>query len=89
MKQQAFGGKEKMLKGGLHCHTTRSDGKGTPEGWCVIIISTGMIFWLLRIIAFIIVRIRRLRFPLPSSRKWNLTMPLSAIEDFGVSIPCA
>ena len=20
-----------MLKGGLHCHTTRSDGRGTPE----------------------------------------------------------
>ena len=30
-QQQAFLGKEKMLKGGLHCHTTRSDGKGTPE----------------------------------------------------------
>ena len=26
MKQQAFSGKERMLKGGLHCHTTRSDG---------------------------------------------------------------
>ena len=31
MKQQAFIGTEKMLKGGLHCHTTRSDGRGTPE----------------------------------------------------------
>ena len=30
-QQQAFGGKEKMLKGGLHCHTTRSDGLITPE----------------------------------------------------------
>ena len=30
-RQQAFGGSEKMLKGGLHCHTTRSDGKGNPE----------------------------------------------------------
>lgn len=30
-QQQAFLGKEKLLKGGLHCHTTRSDGKGTPE----------------------------------------------------------
>lgn len=30
-QQQAFSGNEKMLKGGLHCHTTRSDGKGTPE----------------------------------------------------------
>ena len=30
-RQQAFGGTEKMLKGGLHCHTTRSDGRGTPE----------------------------------------------------------
>lgn len=31
IRQQAFGGEEKMLKGGLHCHTTRSDGHGTPE----------------------------------------------------------
>ena len=31
IRQQAFGGSLKMLKGGLHCHTTRSDGKGTPE----------------------------------------------------------
>lgn len=30
-QQQAFAGTEKMLKGGLHCHTTRSDGAGTPE----------------------------------------------------------
>ncbi len=30
-QQQAFAGNEKMLKGGLHCHTTRSDGRGTPE----------------------------------------------------------
>ena len=29
--QQAFTGSGKMLKGGLHCHTTRSDGRGTPE----------------------------------------------------------
>lgn len=31
IRQQAFEGKGKMLKGGLHCHTTRSDGSGTPE----------------------------------------------------------
>lgn len=31
IRQSAFGGTEKMLKGGLHCHTTRSDGKCTPE----------------------------------------------------------
>ena len=31
MQQQAFTGEHKMLKGGLHCHTTRSDGRGTPE----------------------------------------------------------
>ncbi len=31
IRQQAFGGTEKMLKGCLHCHTTRSDGNGTPE----------------------------------------------------------
>lgn len=30
-QQQAFTGKNKMLKGGLHCHTTRSDGQGSPE----------------------------------------------------------
>lgn len=30
-RQQAFIGNTKMLKGGLHCHTTRSDGKGSPE----------------------------------------------------------
>ncbi|MDD6441389.1 MAG: PHP domain-containing protein, partial [bacterium] len=30
-QQQAFSGNEKMLKGGLHCHTTRSDGAGNPE----------------------------------------------------------
>ena len=31
IRQQAFVGKEKMLKGGLHSHTTRSDGRDTPE----------------------------------------------------------
>jgi len=31
IRQQAFEGNEKMLKGCLHCHTTRSDGWGTPE----------------------------------------------------------
>lgn len=31
IRQQAFEGKKKMLKGGLHCHTTRSDGSLTPE----------------------------------------------------------
>lgn len=30
-QQQAFIGNAKMLKGGLHCHTTRSDGKVTPD----------------------------------------------------------
>ena len=29
-QQQAFTGNVKMLKGGLHCHTTRSDGAGDP-----------------------------------------------------------
>lgn len=29
-QQQAFSGTVKMLKGGLHCHTTRSDGAGDP-----------------------------------------------------------
>ncbi len=31
LRQQAFENSGKMLKGGLHCHTTRSDGKCTPE----------------------------------------------------------
>ena len=29
-RQQAFGGSTKLLKGGLHCHTKRSDGAGEP-----------------------------------------------------------
>lgn len=29
-RQEAFVNQKKMLKGGLHCHTTRSDGDGTP-----------------------------------------------------------
>lgn len=31
IRQAAFEKKNKMLKGGLHCHTTRSDGKCSPE----------------------------------------------------------
>ena len=31
IRQQAFIHKRKMLKGGLHCHTTRSDGRLSPE----------------------------------------------------------
>ncbi|MBR3874756.1 MAG: CehA/McbA family metallohydrolase [Clostridia bacterium] len=31
LRQAAFEGKRKMLKGGLHCHTTRSDGVLSPE----------------------------------------------------------
>ena len=32
IRQQAFTGKKvKLLKGGLHCHTTRSDGKAQPD----------------------------------------------------------
>lgn len=30
-RQAAFENSGKMLKGALHCHTTRSDGQGTPE----------------------------------------------------------
>lgn len=30
LRQAAFIAKNKMLKGALHCHTTRSDGKGDP-----------------------------------------------------------
>ena len=32
LRQAAFIADNKMLKGGLHCHTTRSDGDCTPEG---------------------------------------------------------
>lgn len=31
IRQAAFENAGRMLKGGLHCHTTRSDGRGTPE----------------------------------------------------------
>ena len=31
IRQAAFTGTGRLLKGGLHCHTTRSDGQGTPE----------------------------------------------------------
>ena len=31
IQQAAFGKGKPFLKGALHCHTTRSDGKGTPE----------------------------------------------------------
>ena len=31
IRQGAFAGGEKLLKGALHCHTTRSDGRGSPE----------------------------------------------------------
>ena len=30
-RQEAFINQKKMLKGGLHCHTTRSDGQGEPD----------------------------------------------------------
>lgn len=30
-RQEAFINQKKMLKGGLHCHTTRSDGNGNPD----------------------------------------------------------
>lgn len=30
-RQKAFENERRMLKGGLHCHTTRSDGAGSPE----------------------------------------------------------
>lgn len=31
IRQNAFTSERKLLKGGLHCHTTRSDGLGAPE----------------------------------------------------------
>ena len=37
IRQQAFSGEKKsFLKGGLHCHTTRSDGKLSPEATIVL-----------------------------------------------------
>ena len=30
-RQAAFTGSAPLLKGGLHCHTTRSDGAMSPE----------------------------------------------------------
>ena len=37
IRQQAFSGTVKnYLKGGLHCHTTRSDGKLSPEATIVL-----------------------------------------------------
>ena len=30
LRQAAFTAQRKMLKGSLHCHTTRSDGEGSP-----------------------------------------------------------
>lgn len=31
LRQSAFEGSKKLLKGALHCHTTRSDGRGEPD----------------------------------------------------------
>ena len=31
IRQAAFAQGARLLKGALHCHTTRSDGAGTPE----------------------------------------------------------
>ena len=31
IRQAAFTGSQRLLKGALHCHTTRSDGKVSPE----------------------------------------------------------
>ncbi|MBE5797287.1 MAG: hypothetical protein E7327_07910, partial [Clostridiales bacterium] len=31
IRQAAFTGSTRLLKGGLHCHTTRSDGEMSPE----------------------------------------------------------
>ena len=44
IRQNAFDGKERMLKGALHCHTTRSDGDGTPEEVIRLHVSKGYDF---------------------------------------------
>lgn len=43
-RQQAFTKKGKFLKGGLHCHTTRSDGQLTPEETLRYAVSQGYDF---------------------------------------------
>ena len=44
IRQQAFTEKRKFLKGCLHCHTTRSDGKVTPEDTIRLFKSKGYSF---------------------------------------------
>lgn len=44
IRQIAFEGEGKFLKGGLHCHTTRSDGKGTPEEVIALHVQNGYDF---------------------------------------------
>lgn len=44
-RQQAFtNSSKKFLKGGLHCHTTRSDGELTPEETLCYCVSQGYDF---------------------------------------------
>lgn len=45
-RQAAFINPGKMLKGALHCHTTRSDGAGTPEEVIRNITITATTLWL-------------------------------------------
>ena len=56
-QQQAFAGNEKMLKGGLHCHTTRSDGEGSPAAVEQLHLTTATTFSPLPIIPATIGRI--------------------------------
>lgn len=44
IRQSAFTGEHRMLKGGLHNHTTRSDGKSTPEEIIALFTSKGYDF---------------------------------------------
>ncbi len=43
-RQAAFEDAKKHLKGALHCHTTRSDGRGTPEQVIALHVSEGYDF---------------------------------------------
>ena len=44
IRQAAFVEKRKMLKGGLHCHTTRSDGRLSPEDTIRLHVESGYDF---------------------------------------------
>ena len=52
IRQAAFAGRQRMLKGGLHCHTTRSDGIAAPEEIIDLYAESGYVFLALTDIRF-------------------------------------